>query len=379
MKNSAAMTLFPFIIRIFALKIVVMNAIFTKSIVDWYAENQRKLPWRETKLPYAIWISEIILQQTRVAQGYDYYLRFMQRFPTVQDLASASEDEVLLMWQGLGYYSRARNLHKAARQIVEMGGFPSDYTALLALPGIGEYTAAAISSFAYGLPHAVLDGNVFRVLSRYFGVDTPIDSTQGKKLFRALADEMLDRNDSATYNQAIMDFGALVCTPHASCSSCPLSETCAAFRANTVDELPVKSHVTKVRPRHLIYLYICVDGKILLHRRGEGDIWQGLYEPVLLELKADEQESFAERLCSLFPDAVLLDKGRKHQLSHQLLIADFYVLNATSPAEVSEKIAQLFPADSLSKDFFWTPETSLDEYASPRLLLEFYKKRSLCR
>ena len=182
---------------------------FAAKIEQWYNLNKRVLPWRQTTNPYYIWLSEIILQQTRVEQGRSYYERFVQTFPTVQDLAAASEEQVLLLWQGLGYYSRARNLHKAARQIAALGDFPSDYKSILSLPGVGPYTAAAIASFSYGLPYAVVDGNVFRVLSRYFAIDTPIDSTAGKKEFKALADELLDLKHPAIYNQAIMDFCCL--------------------------------------------------------------------------------------------------------------------------------------------------------------------------
>ena len=209
-----------------------MNTLFASTLHSWYAENHRELPWRNTRDPYRIWISEIILQQTRVAQGYDYFLRFMERFPDVVSLSQASEDEVLLLWQGLGYYSRARNLHKASKVIAANGGFLADYDFIRQLPGVGDYTASAIASFAFNLPHAVLDGNVFRVLSRYFGVDEAIDSTAGKKLFRAMADDMLDTSRPALYNQAIMDFGALVCSPHPHCQTCPLAESCVAFSSS---------------------------------------------------------------------------------------------------------------------------------------------------
>ena len=190
-----------------------MTSEFAIQIEQWYNQHKRDLPWRQTANPYYIWLSEIILQQTRVEQGRAYYERFVQTFPTVQDLASAPEEAVLLLWQGLGYYSRARNLHKAAQQIAAMGDFPSDYKTILSLPGVGPYTAAAIVSFAFGQSYAVLDGNVFRVLSRYFGIDTPIDSTEGKKEFKTLADEMLDKKRPSLYNQAIMDFGAMLCKP----------------------------------------------------------------------------------------------------------------------------------------------------------------------
>lgn len=232
-----------------------MNA-FSRILLDWYAEHKRELPWRETKDPYRIWISEIILQQTRVAQGYEYFQRFVERFPDLVALAEADEDEVMKYWQGLGYYSRARNLHAAARSM--NGVFPRTYEDVRALKGVGDYTAAAICSIAYDMPYAVVDGNVYRVLSRYFGVETPIDSTQGKKLFASLAQEMLDEKHAALYNQAIMDFGAIQCTPQSpSCMFCPLADSCSALATGKVNLLPVKQHKTKTTDRYLlIYIYV---------------------------------------------------------------------------------------------------------------------------
>lgn len=340
-----------------------MNNHFAKSIEQWYAENRRDLPWRNTSDPYLIWVSEIILQQTRVAQGYDYFLRFVGRFPTVESLASASEDEVLLLWQGLGYYSRARNMHKAAKAVVERGSFPSSFAELRSLPGVGEYTAAAIASFAYEEPCAVLDGNVYRVLSRYLGVETPIDSTQGKHEFRALADEMLDASHPALYNQAIMDFGALVCTPHTSCQDCLLCETCVAFRTGRVKELPQKSRSLKVQTRHLIYIYVRVGDRILLHRRGMGDIWANMFEPPLFE-DADSPAYNTLRQCGKF---TLLCKGVRHQLTHRLLIADFYLLECDGEARIPVSLLE-------ENGFFWIEESERDAYATSRLVLELYKK-----
>lgn len=231
-----------------------MNA-FSRILLDWYAEYKRELPWRETKDPYRIWISEIILQQTRVAQGYEYFQRFVERFPDLVALAEADEDEVMKYWQGLGYYSRARNLHAAARSM--NGVFPRTYEGVRALKGVGDYTAAAICSIAYDMPYAVVDGNVYRVLSRYFGVETPIDSTQGKKLFASLAQEMLDEKHAALYNQAIMDFGAIQCTPQSpSCMFCPLADSCSALATGKVNLLPVKQHKTKTTDRYFTYIYM---------------------------------------------------------------------------------------------------------------------------
>lgn len=223
---------------------------FTHELLKWYAQNGRDLPWRATKDPYAIWLSEVILQQTRIAQGHSYWERFMQQWPQVNDLAAATEDEVLRAWQGLGYYSRARNLHTAAKQIAELGHFPTTYNEIIKLKGVGEYTAAAIASIAYNEAVAVVDGNVYRVLARYFGIDTPIDTTEGKKTFRAMAQAHLSTTEPAAYNQAIMDFGAIQCTPKSpDCSACPLVETCFAYQNHKIDLLPTKSKKIKQRER----------------------------------------------------------------------------------------------------------------------------------
>ena len=230
---------------------------FTTTILNWFCENSRALPWRETNDPYAIWLSEIILQQTRIEQGLPYWQRFMQRWHTIEELAAASEDEVLREWQGLGYYSRARNLHTAAKQVVEMGGFPRTLEGIKQLKGVGDYTAAAIGSIAFNLPAAVVDGNVYRVLARHYGIVTPINTTEGKKEFTALAQSLLPAKQASAFNQAIMDFGAIQCTPLSpNCLSCPLQETCIAFRENKVTELPVKQKTLKIKERHLTYIYI---------------------------------------------------------------------------------------------------------------------------
>ena len=229
---------------------------FARKLMDWYRENGRSLPWRGTKDPYRIWISEIILQQTRVAQGYDYYLRFIERFPDVQALADAPEDEVMKLWQGLGYYSRARNLHAAAKEVAALGRFPDTYEGVRRLKGVGDYTAAAVCAFAYGLPCAVVDGNVYRVIARWLGIDEPIDTTAGKKLFAALARELMGTSDPALYNQAIMDFGAVQCTPASpACLMCPLNDGCAALRQGRVGDLPRKSKKTQVKERYFHYFF----------------------------------------------------------------------------------------------------------------------------
>ena len=230
---------------------------FTTTILQWFHENGRALPWRETRDPYAIWLSEIILQQTRIEQGRPYWERFMRRWPSVEDLAAASEDEVLCEWQGLGYYSRARNLHTAAKQIVAGGGFPTTLDGIKSLKGVGDYTAAAIGSIAFNLPVAVVDGNVYRVLSRYYGITTPINTTEGKREFAALAQSLLPTDQASAFNQAMMDFGAVQCTPQgAQCLTCPLADSCTAFREGRVGQLPVKLKTLKVKERRLLYIYI---------------------------------------------------------------------------------------------------------------------------
>lgn len=305
--------------------------IFSETIIKWYNENKRDLPWRDLKDPYLIWISEIILQQTRVAQGYEYFLRFIRRFPDVATLAEAEEDEVMKYWQGLGYYSRARNLHAAAKSM--NGVFPKTYPEVLALKGVGEYTAAAVCSFAYDMPYAVVDGNVYRVLSRYFGIDTPIDSTDGKKLFAALAEEMLDKTRPATYNQGIMDFGALQCTPQSpNCLFCPLSEGCLALSKGLVSQLPVKQHKTKTTNRYFNYIYVRAGAYTYINKRTANDIWKNLFELPLVETPVPlSEEDFlaSSEFQALFapeekPDVRLICRDVKHVLSHRVIYTNFY-------------------------------------------------------
>ena len=324
---------------------------FSTTLLEWFANNGRDLPWRHTHDPYAIWLSEIILQQTRIQQGEGYWMRFMRRWPCVEDLAVATEDEVLKEWQGLGYYSRARNLLAAAKQIVERGYFPHTVEELKQLKGVGDYTAAAIASMAFGVPASVVDGNVFRVLSRYFGIDTPINTTDGKKLFSQLAQSLLPTDQPSTYNQAIMDFGALQCTPTSpQCLCCPLQESCDAFRTGRVSELPVKERNLKVRERRLIYLYLRCNGWTALRKRPSGDIWQGLWEPVNCEHLADDS-----LLHSLLERATLIRRDVKHMLTHRVLLADFYLL------EIEHR-------PLLPEDYRWIEEADIEKYALPRLI-----------
>ena len=376
---------------------------FANTIISWFRENGRALPWRETRDPYAIWLSEIILQQTRIAQGWEYWERFMAQYPTVQDLAAAHEDEVLKLWQGLGYYSRARNLHTAAKQIVALGHFPDTLEGIKQLKGVGDYTAAAIGSFAFDIPAAVVDGNVYRVLARYFGIDTPINSTQGKKEFAALAQSLLPSSKAsvslssfspasdfqsslslvAAYNQAMMDFGAIQCTPQSpKCLLCPLAETCEAMRTNRVAELPVKQKTMKVKTRHLSYIYIRCKGETAIHRRGEGDIWQGLWEPFnasdiaeacaspssaqaslsstkfstsLTKLSSFKKELAADLHLSNVDALQLLAQDVKHVLTHRILLADFYLLETEARPQLPD-------------DYIWIKEEEIEDYGIPRLI-----------
>ena len=330
-----------------------MTMSFSTTLLEWFREHGRALPWRETHDPYAVWLSEIILQQTQVKQGWAYWERFMRRWPTVEELAAASEDEVLREWQGLGYYSRARNLHTAAKQIVALGAFPSTIDGLRKLKGVGDYTAAAIGSIAFGLPAAVVDGNVYRVLARHFGIETPINTTEGKKEFAALAQELLlpalnkEGQGADLFNQAMMDFGATQCTPSSPhCLKCPLQETCVAFRTDRVAALPVKLKTLKVKERYLTYIYIRCHGETAIRRRPAGDIWQGLYEPLNLDLGAMPPAKFQGRRIAT---------RVKHVLTHRVLYADFWLW------EVDERPA-------LPEGYFWIKEEDIDRYAVPRLV-----------
>ena len=325
---------------------------FAQTLLKWFETYGRELPWRETSDPYAIWLSEIILQQTQVKQGWDYWQRFMRRWSTVDDLAAASEDEVLREWQGLGYYSRARNLHNAAQQIVALGHFPDTLEEIKQLKGVGDYTAAAIGSIAFGLPAAVVDGNVYRVLARHFGIATPINSTEGKKEFTALAQSLLPEASAGLYNQAIMDFGAIQCTPQSpKCVVCPLQESCEALRTGKVSTLPVKEKKLKIKERHLIYIYIRCQGETAIHRRGEGDIWQGLWEPVLMEDGRWKKEDGLRCVA----------KGVKHVLTHRVLTADFYLWETETKPDLPE-------------DYIWIKEEDIDNYGIPRLIDKLLKK-----
>ncbi|CAA6821603.1 MAG: A/G-specific adenine glycosylase (EC [uncultured Aureispira sp.] len=310
---------------------------FTKKLLEWYHPDERPLPWKAIKNPYFIWLSEIILQQTRVQQGLPYYNKFTQKYPSITDLANAPEDDVFKLWEGLGYYSRARNLHFAAQTVANthQGVFPTTYADIRALKGVGDYTAAAIASFAYGLPYAVVDGNVYRVLARYFGIKTPIDSTVGKKEFSVLADELLARKQPALYNQAIMDFGATHCTPKTpNCSTCLHQKHCVAFQTDQVGELPVKSKKIKKKDRFFYYLVLNKGTEVYIRKRRGKDIWASLYEFPLIELdkqvegfflmEALEASSAWKALFENQPVVVkLVSRKYKQTLSHQKINALF--------------------------------------------------------
>ena len=327
----------------------------TDKILAWYDAFGRDLPWRRTTDPYPIWLSEIILQQTRIAQGLSYWERFLERFPTVEALAAAPEDEVLRLWQGLGYYSRARNLHAAARQVVAMGGFPRSIEGIRSLRGVGPYTAAAIGSFAFGLPAAVVDGNVYRVLARVYGISTPVVTTEAGKQFTALAQSLLPPERPGDFNQAMMDFGALQCTPQKPlCGTCPLSGECAAFQTGRVEDFPVRKAPAAVKERWLTYIYLRCDGLTALRRRGPGDIWQGLWEPFLVEHPSADR---TVPLPAWTADGTLrwVRQDVRHQLTHRLLHADLYVYEAKTPPD-------------LGGEYRWMPETELRSHALPRLV-----------
>ncbi len=345
----------------------------SSTLTHWYKFNKRELPWREIHDPYRIWISEIILQQTRVAQGFDYFVRFTHQFPDIKSLAMANEDEVLKCWQGLGYYSRARNLHAAAKQIVENfdGEFPTSYNDILSLKGIGEYTAAAIASFAFKLPFAVVDGNVFRFLSRYFGIHTPIDSGAGKKEFAQLANTLLDPKQPDLHNQAIMEFGALQCTPNSpDCANCPLADSCFAKEHNLIASLPVKGNKTKVTHRYFHHFIVLSNGILLLNKRTKKDIWQNLYEFPLyessdpMELPDIIQTEWFQSLTHQKSFQIITQSNEiKHLLSHQTIHAFFYIIKIDGQIPVSPPFLQI-TADELS------------QYAVSRLTERFIKKFS---
>lgn len=334
---------------------------FVRVLRQWYLENRRDLPWRNTCDPYPIWLSEIILQQTRVNQGLPYYQRFIDAFPTINDLADAPADKVMRLWQGLGYYSRARNLHQAAKEVRDLhsGVFPADYHSIRALKGVGDYTAAAIASFAFNLPYAVVDGNVYRFLSRLTGNDTPIDTPKGKKVFAESAAEFLDKKQPGLHNQAMMELGATVCTPAPDCNSCPFSGACQAFLNDRISELPVKSKKTKVRDRHLHFFLFEQKGHTWIQQRQGKDIWTGLYQFPVIETGVDGGQAM---------DFILHNRLKTHSsreyrhiLSHQKLFARFHHIRDSKPPGFFNDLQKVNVAD-------------LDFFAFPQLIIRYLKE-----
>lgn len=328
-------------------------------LLAWYHQNMRILPWRATNDPYFIWLSEIILQQTRVQQGLPYYLKFVNNYPTVRDLAAASEDEVLKVWQGLGYYSRARNLHATAIFVTEQldGVFPNSYEGLLKLKGVGDYTASAIASFAFNQNVAVLDGNVFRVLARIFNVDKDIADASNRKYFKELANNFLDQQNASTFNQAIMEFGALQCTPAPNCFSCPIINYCQAYDANRVTELPVKLKKVKVTDVYLHYLVLRYKNEVFIKQRGANGIWKQLFEFILFETNSSEKNVNWPLNGITADDAVLIWKT-KHKLTHRNLTVNFYQKTLETKEEK--------PSEG-----FWITADKIESYAIPRVIDKF--------
>ncbi|MBO6605586.1 A/G-specific adenine glycosylase [Psychroserpens sp.] len=338
---------------------------FTEILTHWYSDNKRNLPWRETKNPYNIWLSEIILQQTQIKQGLPYYEAFVNHFPTVFDLANASEEQVLKLWQGLGYYSRARNLHSAAKFIASEcnGIFPSTYSEIIKLKGVGDYTASAIASICFDEPTAVVDGNVYRVLSRYFGLDTPINSTKGIKEFKAIASTLIDHERPGDYNQAIMEFGAMQCKPkNPYCIVCPLKDSCKALQNGLVEKLPVKLKKTKITKKHINFLVlISSDKQTIFEKRTSKGIWRNLYQFPLIEsetpLQTENFRSHKEVVNyfngSTFEFSLYNTTDVIHKLSHQHLHTRFWIIEIDQLPKAGMPITSLqsFPAPVLISNF----------------------------
>lgn len=358
---------------IFLHHFMTQQQFFRENLLNWYHPEARPLPWKGIQNPYYIWLSEIILQQTRVEQGMAYYLRFVETYPQIQDLAAAPDDEVMKLWEGLGYYSRARNLLAAARYVANElgGGFPDTYEGIRQLKGVGPYTAAAIASFAYNLPHAVVDGNVFRVLARFFGISTPQDSTEGKKQFTQLAEQLLDTRQAARYNQAIMDFGATVCLPRApKCVQCPLRAQCVALQEGRIAELPVKSKKINKTERFFHYLILNHQGQVLIQKREAKDIWLHLYQFPLLERESLDMSK--EVLETLIRDEwqllVQLRTGSKifqQVLTHQLIHVRFWELDVLE-----------LPESGL-EGYLWVLKSALNKYAFPKVIDRYLGDRTL--
>jgi len=343
---------------------------FTQSLAQWYKQNRRDLPWRNTTDPYIIWLSEIILQQTRVEQGMPYFYRFAEAYPTVTDFAAATEDEILKLWQGLGYYSRGRNMLVTARLVQQKfnGVFPDRYDELIALKGIGEYTASAISSFSTNQAKAVVDGNVSRVIARYFGISDPINSTKGKKIIQQLADELLDQTEPGLHNQAMMEFGAMLCKPrNPFCDICPVSVDCYALKNKQVNELPVKIKAVKIKQRYFNYWLIIDNDKLLLNKRDESDIWANMYDLPLTETLEDrtiEQLISSPEVFDLLgfqPEINVVYSTQKHILTHQHIYYRFIYIKNNSEIK-------------LKPSWFFSKVENLNNLALPKIIFLFLTK-----
>jgi A/G-specific adenine glycosylase len=340
---------------------------FTQSLAQWYKHNKRDLPWRKTTDPYVIWLSEIILQQTRVEQGLPYFHRFAEAYPTVSAFAAASEDEILKLWQGLGYYSRGRNMLTTARLVQQKFGgvFPGKYGDLIGLKGIGEYTAAAISSFSTNEVKAVVDGNVSRVIARYFGIDEPINSTKGKKLFQQMANDLLDTSEPGLHNQAMMEFGAMLCKPrNPLCDTCPVKAGCYALQHNQVTQLPVKLKTVKIKKRYFNYWLIVDSNKVLLNKRDERDIWANMYDLPLTETAEDKTvaELFASadmmETLGFIPQIIDVSPIKKHILTHQHIYYRFIAVQKDSKIK-------------LKQTWFFSEVEKLNNLALPKIIFIF--------
>jgi A/G-specific adenine glycosylase len=345
--------------------------IVSQSLLKWYRSNKRYLPWRETKNPYYIWLSEIILQQTRVNQGFAYYKRFIEKYPSLNELSNATPEDVLLLWQGLGYYSRARNVHKAARILTEKysGKFPQTYDKLLALPGIGEYTAGAIASLAFDQPVVAIDGNVHRVLARYVGIDSSIHSSKGKTDFRNAAEELLDRNNPGEHNQAMIELGALICLPvNPKCNECPIIDGCFANKSGRISDLPLKSKKSGMHYRYFFYIVLTLNNKIVLKQRPENDIWALLYDfplierskPIPLKALIKSQEWKAIFRGSEYK-ILAVSPTYKHVLSHQIIFASFVEVEIMNPVKLNAAIE--INMEDISR------------YPLPRLIDKYFSER----
>ncbi|HET7118934.1 MAG TPA: A/G-specific adenine glycosylase [Hanamia sp.] len=348
---------------------------FSSSLLQWdNTENVRQMPWKCEKDPYKIWISEIILQQTRVQQGINYYIRFITEFPDVKSLATAPQKKVYKLWEGLGYYSRCKNLIETAKFIYKNldGKFPEKYEDILSLKGIGNYTASAIASFAYNKPYAVLDGNVFRVLSRFFGIEIPINTTEGKKMYRQLSQQLIDKQRPAEYNQAIMDFGAVICKPLLPlCKECPLRKKCLAYFDNKTELLPINNKTVKQKQRFFNYLIVEYKSKFYVNKRTQKDIWENLYEFILIETKSwkKEKEIFIDAsFLALIQDNIYMLKSESkrimQKLTHQHIVGHFFHIEIGKPLKKSEK-------------YYLVPKKEIKLLPFPKIIASYFADKNV--